>query len=443
VADADEGPVDESAALVVERCDIDGIAVVVARRDFTVRGGTFGAAEADAFERACTDAAATGRPLLTWLRSGGTRLQEGMRALVGIPRATLALERLAAARVPHVSVADHPTTGGVWVAVGATADLRAAVRGATVGFSGPRVVEAMTGFVLPPGANTAERAFDAGLVDALVEPAEVLPWAGAALRALAAGAPEAVTAPAPVSPPDRHGWAQVEHSRRVDRPSGRELVAALVPDGVALRARDDTVAATVGHLLGRPVVAVAVAAARAGRVSPAGYRLLTRAAALAARLDRPLLTLVDTAGADPLPASEDDGVVAEIGNGLAAVLRCPSPTVAVVHGEGGSGGALAAAVTDLVAVTPNGWFAALAPEGAAAALRRSPQDAADLMRVAPAELVADGFADGVAPSDPDSLGRWLGAALDRLADTDPAVRRSVRGRRWSRPLGADQASRSP
>lgn len=440
-------PLDEPQALVVERRDVGGIEVVLARWDFSVHGGTFGADEADLFERACADAEAARRPLVTWLRSGGTRLQQGMRALVGIPRAMLALERVAAAGVVHVSIADHPTTGGVWVAIGAAADVRVAVRGATVGFSGPRVVEAMTGFVLPPAANTAEQAFDAGLVDALVDPDEALSWVGRTLRAFARTASDAMTSldslTEPVAAPQRHGWAQVEHSRRIQRPDGSELLAALVPDGVALRAGDDTVAAAAGHVQGRAVVAVAVAAARAGRVSPAGYRMLARAAALAGRLDRPLVTLVDTAGADPLPASEHDGVVAEIGRGLAAVLHCASPTLCVVHGEGGSGGALAAAVTDLVAVTPDGWFAALAPEGAAAALRTTPQQAADLMRVAPAALLADGFADELAPSDPARLSAWVSAALDRLAGIDPVVRRAARQRRWGGPLGSEQAGSSP
>src|SRR4029077_13385630 len=124
----------------------------------------------------------TSTPLVTVLRSGGTRLQEGMRALVGIPRATLALADVRAARVPHVAVAASPTTGGVWVAIGSQADLRVGVRGATVGFSGPRVIEAMTGTSVPPGANTAESALAAGLLDDVVDTEQIDPWLEHALR---------------------------------------------------------------------------------------------------------------------------------------------------------------------------------------------------------------------------------------------------------------------
>ncbi len=94
---------------------------------------------------AAEHAIAEGLPLLTLVRSGGTRLQEGIAALVGIPRARIALGDLAAARLPHVSVADSPTTGGIWISVTSSADLRVAVEGATVAFAGPRVVEAFTG----------------------------------------------------------------------------------------------------------------------------------------------------------------------------------------------------------------------------------------------------------------------------------------------------------
>ena len=104
------------------------------------------------------------------LRSGGTRLQEGVAGLVGMARATIGMHRLAEAGIPHIAVADQPTTGGVWVTLGSRADLRCAVEGAIVGFAGPRVVEAVTGELPGPDSHTAASAFHAGLVDALVDP---------------------------------------------------------------------------------------------------------------------------------------------------------------------------------------------------------------------------------------------------------------------------------
>ena len=429
--------------------------VVVATFDFRVRGGSFGERDATAFVAACAEAAATRRPLVSMLRSGGTRLQEGMRALVGIPRALLALEDLATAGVPHLAVADHPTTGGVWVAIGATADLRIGVTGATVGFSGPRVIEAMTGVALPRGTNTAETAEAAGLLDAVVAPERLATWLENALVVLRPDDPQPAAPPGPVAVPDRSGWQQVTLSRTADRPDGLDLLDRLLdadeadpgePDpapparSVRLRGGDDTVAAALGRLGGHRVLGVALTARRAGRATPAGYDLLRRAAQLAGRLDVCLLVLVDTAGADPLPLSEQAGIAPAIAASMTAVLHCPAPTVAVVHGEGGSGGALAGAVTDCVAITDHGWFAALGPEGAGATLGLTAEQAADLMGVAPRDLLGSGFADALVPADVEGLHDWLTARLDVLRGPSVEDRLAHRRARWASPLPGSHLS---
>jgi len=418
--------------------------VVVACWDFAVRGGSFGEREAGLFASACAEAAETRRPLVSMTRSGGTRLQEGMRALVGIPRSLLALEQLAAAGVPHLAVVDQPTTGGVWVAIGSGADLRIGVTGATVAFSGPRVIEATTGVTVPRLTYTAETALEAGLLDAVVSPESVATWLENALVVLRPDDPRQTAPPVPVGVPDRSGWEQVNASRAHDRPSGEELATRLLAGGeetpVSICGADDSVAVSLGRLGGRRVLVAALAARRAGRATPAGYRLLRRAAELAGRLDVALVVLVDTAGADPLPVSEHGGLASDIAGAMRAVLRCSAPTVGVVHGEGGSGGALAGAVTDCVAVTELGWFAALAPEGAAATLRIEPEEAADLLGVTPRDLLASGFADGLAPSDTPGLGAWLGDRLDQLRAQPAADRLARRQARWSRPLPGTSAS---
>ncbi|HET7529549.1 MAG TPA: carboxyl transferase domain-containing protein [Mycobacteriales bacterium] len=418
--------------------------VVVAVWDFSVYGGSFGEHDASLFALACNEAAASGRPLVSLVRSGGTRLQEGMRALVGIPRALLALDRLAESGVGHVAVVDHPTTGGVWVAVGARADVRIGVAGATVGFSGPRVIEAMTGVAIGPGANTAESAGAAGLLDAVLRPDEVVDRLAQVVAVLQPDDPVASSiSPSPVGVPDRTGWEQVLTSRNASRPDGVELLAGVLADPVALAATDDSTAAAVGRLGGRRVVAAAVAAHRDRFTTVAGYRLLTRAAELAGRWGVGLVLLVDTAGADPLPASEQGGVAGAIADAARAVLGCAGPTLSVVHGAGGSGGALAAAVTDLVAVTEHAWFAALGPEGAAAALRRPVEQVVEQMGITPRELLASGFADTLAPGDAGPLAGWLAARLESLHAVPRGERLAARRERWSAPLPGSPRTSAP
>jgi acetyl-CoA carboxylase alpha subunit len=409
---------------------------VAAVWDFGTYGGSFGEDDATALVHAARLAVAERRPLLTLVRSGGTRLQEGMAALVGIPRARLALLDLAEAGLPHLSVGDAPTTGGVWISVVAAADLRVGVAGATVGFAGPRVVEAFTGVRPPKGSHTGESAFAAGLVDAVLPGEDVAGWLDRALAALA----PTTSSLDNVCPPDAQprtgsadattsGWEQVVRARARTR-SGADLLGALLEGAVPLQAPrgDRTVAAAVGRLGGAAVVVVALAAALGGRPTPDGYRLATRAYRLAGRLGLPVLSLVDTPGADPGTASEEGGIAPAMGEALDALLTCPSPTVALVHGEGGSGGALAAAAADRVLVTPEAYFAAIGPEGAEGALRRPKQECADLMRVTPADLLALGVADALV-EDPAAAAAHL-ADLSAMSDAARLVRRRDR---WAAP----------
>lgn len=436
--------------------------VVAAVWDFTVYGGSFGEDDATALVTAAAEAVRTRRPLLTLVRSGGTRLQEGMAALVGIPRARLALLDLAAAGLPHLSVADAPTTGGVWISVAAAADLRVAVEGATVGFAGPRVVEAVTGVRPAAGSHTAASAYEAGQVDAVLPGEQVSGWLQRALAALAPGGtaeqagPTVEQAspltglepgPAPDSPVDRAlgrqsepepvgGWQQVQRARG-RATSGRELLGQLLDGAVPLQAPggDPTVAAAVGRLAGQPVVAVALAGELGGRPTPDGYRLATRAVRLADRLGLALLSLVDTPGAEPGTAAEAGGIAPAMGETLDALLTCRAPTLALVHGEGGSGGALAASAADRLLVTPEAYFAAIGPEGAAAALRRPAAQCADLMRITPADLLALGAADALAPPAADAaLPGFLAGHLAALRGEDQATRLAARRARWSAPL---------
>jgi acetyl-CoA carboxylase alpha subunit len=403
---------------------------VCAAWDFSVHGGSFGEDDATALAQAARTAVAERRPLLTLVRSGGTRLQEGMAALVGIPRARLALLDLAAAGLPHLSVADAPTTGGVWISVACAADVRVAVEGATVGFAGPRVVEAVTGSLPAEGSHTAASAHRAGLVDAVLPGEQVPAWLARVLRALTPSPQPAPAVAAAGDPPSVGGWAQVQRARGRST-GGRALLHELLDDVVELRARagDPTVAACLGRAAGRPVVGLALAAELGGRPTPDGYRLATRAVRLAGRLGLPLLSLVDTPGAEPGTAAEQDGVAPAMGETLDALLASPSPTLALVHGEGGSGGALAVAATDTVLVTPDAYFAAIGPEGAAAALRRPREECADLMRITPADLLALGAADALV-EDP----RAVVAHLDRLTGQDAGQRLAARRERWSSPL---------
>jgi acetyl-CoA carboxylase alpha subunit len=428
------------AAVAWCECSIGGYEIVLCRWDFSVAGGSFGVRDASGFCAAAAQAVARHRPLVCVTASGGTRLTEGIPALVGMARVTLARNSLAQAGVPLIAICDQPTTGGVWVTVASPADVRCAVSGATVGFAGPRVVQALVG-TLPEGSHTAETAAAHGLVDAVLPADSVYSWLLRLLRLVPVPGPTPgpdVHLPQPVLEEPVDGWEQVQRSRSSARPGGEALLGQLLSGAVSLAAPrgDRTAVASVGLLGDLPVVAVALASRRGGRPTPDAFRLLVRAAQVAGRWGLPLLTLVDTPGAEPTASAENDGLARAIAETFDAVLTCPSPTLGVLLGEGGSGGALAALVCDRVLATPDSYFAALVPEGAAAALRLQPSAAARRLRLSPAEVRSDGVVDAMVPTA--GTPGFASAVASALASvrTQPACERlAARELRWSSPAG--------
>jgi acetyl-CoA carboxylase carboxyl transferase subunit beta len=183
-------------------------------------------------------------------------------------------------------------------------------------------------------------------------------------------------------------------------------------------------------------------------LGPAGYRKARRAMALAAELRLPLVTIVDTPGAELSEAAERGGLAAEIAGCLAAMGELPVPTVALLIGEGGSGGALALLHADRIICAENASLAVIAPEGASAILHRDLAHAPELAATqggASWQLLEEGIADLVVPEpcpaheQPDrfvaSVGDALGDTLAALAVQPPAQRLAARSARWRR-LGA-------
>jgi acetyl-CoA carboxylase carboxyl transferase subunit beta len=203
---------------------------------------------------------------------------------------------------------------------------------------------------------------------------------------------------------------------------------------------DRAVVVRLGSLRGRRIIAVGQ---NRDRILPSGFRKAIRAFRLAGRLGLPVLTIIDTRGADPLPASEGGGIASAIASTFEAMLACRSPTVAVLTGEGGSGGALAMAVADRVLALENAVFSVIAPEGAAAILHRDAARAPELaeqLKITAADLHAFGLVNGLVD---EGAGVWGGEMaglvadeIDALAAVPAPERLRIRSDRW-RSVGAE------
>lgn len=233
-----------------------------------------------------------------------------------------AQRRHAAAGGGQVAFLTSPTTGGVYASFASRSDVILAEPRATIGFAGPRVVEELTGSEPPTDVHTAEFAFEQGLIDALVPPDEAAPTIARVLRGLtsSSGSGKRV-APrtAPLSPSGLSAWERLQLARDPLRPKAPAMLDLLLTDafelhGDRLGTNESSVVVRLGALAptGRRVMAIGQDASGDGRIRPGGYRKAIRAVRMAAKLGLPVVTLIDTRGADPLPDSEAAGVASAV-----------------------------------------------------------------------------------------------------------------------------------
>ena len=155
-------------AVTLARGQLDGQDITVAVQDFAFQGGSLGMAAGEAIIVGMTAAVEQRTPFVIFTASGGARMQEGMFALMQMPRTTVAVRRLRAARLPYIVVFTNPTTGGVTASYAMLGDVHIAEPGAVVGFAGARVIEQTIRERLPEGFQRAEYLQTHGMVDMVV-----------------------------------------------------------------------------------------------------------------------------------------------------------------------------------------------------------------------------------------------------------------------------------
>jgi acetyl-CoA carboxylase carboxyl transferase subunit beta len=410
---------------------------VLVESDFDVFGGSMGVVAGEKISRAFDRAVELRLPVVCVTRSGGARMQEGMVALVQLGRTAAAVKRHRAAGLLSLAVHQSPTTGGALASYASLCQIRAVEAGAVIGFAGPRVVRETTGEVVGDISHRASTAFEHGLVDAVLDPSEVDAWVDTALglRAEPLAARELPDAPADDDDDgDLSAWDEVLRARRPDRPSGIDVAAAICESWTELGGTDPTVRAGLATIDGRRVIVVAHDRhSGTGRPRPDGFRLARRAVTLADELGLPVVTFVDTPGADPSSVSENDGIAREIAELYGAMAALRSLSVSVCVGEGGSGGALALAWADRLLVQRHAVFSVIAPEGAAAILERdaarAPETAA-LLGLTSRDLLGLGIADGLVDESTDAVRNAVVDALDTASVGDRRRRADSLSERW-------------
>ena len=373
---------------VIDPSRTDSRYVVIAGR-FDCMAGSMGAAHGEKVVRAYRRATIEKLPVVVIAATEGTRLEEGVVALAQLARTTDAARSHSRAGLLSLAIMRNPTSGGVLASYGSTTHIRAAEPGAVL--SAP---------------STAEDAFSAGRVDALIARSQEAAWIELALGLRDCR----LAAPGP------------QEARAADRPTGIDHAARLCDSWVELRGSDPTVRAGLVRIgRHRAVVVANDRRAGSGYVSSGGLRLAQRAAHLAGGLGVGLITLVDTPG-----ATDDDTIAEEISRTFVAITGAPVCTIAVCVGVGGGDAAMALATCDRLIMLDHAVLSSVSLDTDVSALEPR-------LRLTAADVLALGLADEVVDEDdPAHLDEAILGALtdavkgDRIARLDRATRRWLR-----------------
>lgn len=421
-------------AVLCGRATIGGepCAIFIMDGDFMM--GSMGSVVGEKICRTFERAAELRLPVVGITVSGGARMQEGTTSLMQMAKVSGARARFAKTGLPYLVLLTDPTTGGVTASFAMEGDITLAEPGALIGFAGPRVVEQTTHKRLPAGFQRSEFLLEHGFLDLIVE-RENVPATLSELLALHAGRIPAADAPHVL--PERHephtllkkagrkrrrsgneapsAYDIVQAARSVEHPTALELIELGFDGFIELHGDryfsddpaivggiawvGDQVFTVIGTERGRSTKERV--ARNFGSAHPEGYRKAQRLMKEAERFGRPVLCLIDTAGAYCGIGAEERGQGEAIASNLVVMSELETPIVSIVVGEGGSGGALALAVADRVLMLDNAAYSVVSPEGCASILWKTTDraaDAAEALALTAPRLAELGIVDGTIAS---------------------------------------------
>ncbi|HEY9012673.1 MAG TPA: acetyl-CoA carboxylase carboxyltransferase subunit alpha, partial [Devosia sp.] len=231
-------------------------------------------------------------------------------------------------------------------------------------------------------------------------------------------------------------WQKTQVARHPQRPHFSDYVAGLITDWTPLAgdrkfAEDAALQAGFGRFNGQSVAILGQEKGSStetrlkhnfGMARPEGYRKAVRIMDMADRFNIPVISFVDTAGAYPGIGAEERGQAEAIARSTEKCLELGVPNLAIIIGEGGSGGAIAIAAANRVLMLENAIYSAISPEAGASILWRDAakaQDAANNMKITATDLVGFGVVDGVIPEPAGGAHRHpeqvMGATRDAIA----------------------------
>lgn len=243
---------------------------------------------------------------------------------------------------------------------------------------------------------------------------------------------------------DLEPWDHVGIARHDKRPYSLDYIEAVFDEFIELHGDrrygdDGAIVAGLAQFNGKPVAVIGQQKGRTaserkqrnfGMARPEGYRKAMRIMQLAAKLGRPIITFIDTPGADCLEDSEGRGISEAIATNQRDMFTLGVPVISVILGEGGSGGAIGLGVADRVLMFEHAYYSVIAPESCAAILWRSAEkrkEAAEALKLTSADALKLGIVDAIVPEPPGGAHRDATAAAIALRDMLLTTLDEIRG----------------
>ena len=405
-------------AAVAGKCRIGDVETMLIVLDFGFMGGTMGSVVGEKVSMAFENAARRGIPAVAVVSGGGVRIQEGVLSLMQMAKTVTAANRLRDEEVPFIVVLANPSTGQAYASFANLADVILAEPGSLIGLSPLRTLREVSKMPLPLDAHTAEAHVGHGLLDNVVDRENLQPRIASILQILTAQKQgksnhKNLLKSEPEECDEVEPWEAMTAARNSERPQASSYFRSILDPFIELRgdrlnSDDRSVVTGIGFMDGLAVAVIGqqrrtLAEGERYHVFPDGLRKAQRLIDLASRFKLPLVTLIDTQGADPGLEAEEQGIGNAIARTLSSMLTVPTPMVSVVIGEGGSEGALALGLSDRILMQQFAIYSPISVNhtlGAAHHDHMLDREAAEALMLTAHDCLELGIADEVVP-EPD------------------------------------------
>ena len=405
-------------AAVAGKCRIGDVETMLIVLDFGFMGGTMGSVVGEKVSMAFENAARRGIPAVAVVSGGGVRIQEGVLSLMQMAKTVTAANRLRDEEVPFIVVLANPSTGQAYASFANLADVILAEPGSLIGLSPLRTLREVSKMPLPLDAHTAEAHVGHGLLDNVVDRENLQPRIASILQILTAQKQgksnhKNLLKSEPEECDEVEPWEAMTAARNSERPQASSYFRSILDPFIELRgdrlnSDDRSVVTGIGFMDGLAVAVIGqqrrpLVEGERYHVFPDGLRKAQRLIDLASRFKLPLVTLIDTQGADPGLEAEEQGIGNAIARTLSSMLTVPTPMVSVVIGEGGSEGALALGLSDRILMQQFAIYSPISVNhtlGAAHHDHMLDREAAEALMLTAHDCLELGIADEVVP-EPD------------------------------------------